>query len=77
MSARSSASKPGGMGLVGLVLCLFFLDWSRWPLEVAVEFGGCFLRPARLRPGQSWNWVVLVRAASRVLRTGENRHAWW
>ncbi len=36
-----------------LVDCRFCLVWSKWPLIVASEIGGCFWRDCRVRPAKS------------------------
>ncbi len=59
----------------GLVERWFFRVWSRWPLMVETERGGCLRTRADVRPGKPvmrfWS-----RAVQRVERTGEKRAAW-
>jgi hypothetical protein len=59
----------------GLVERRFLRDWSRWPLAIAMDQGGCVWRVLGVRPGKLMRYP-LSSAAARVDRTGENMSAW-
>ena len=52
----------------------FCLVWSKWPLIVALEIGGCFQRDCRVRPAKLGTWLQW-RASSNVDRAGLKRVA--
>ena len=61
-------------GCLLLVDRWFCLDWSRWPLWVALEWGGFFLKDAEVRPGKSVTYR-LSKAICSVDVVGENNVA--
>ena len=60
---------------LGLVVLYFCLALSRWPLIVAIRFGGYFLRERLVRPGIG-GMKPFIRALFRVEIVGEKRAAW-
>jgi hypothetical protein len=52
----------------------FLRDWSRCPLTMATERGGCLRRNLAVGPGKSLTYP-LVKAADRVDKAGENNEA--
>jgi len=65
----------GTDGVGVLVECWFIRVWSKWPLIVASDSGGCFCREARVNPANSGRWPR-QRASSRVDRVRLKRAAW-
>jgi hypothetical protein len=61
----------GGFLLVERVLARC---WSRWPLNIAVELGGCRQTWTEVRAGQVAMWPTPM-AAHQVERAGENMAA--
>jgi hypothetical protein len=51
--------------------CTFWRAWSRWPLMVATEDGGCCSSEMEDRPGNS-GMKLRATAARSVVRAGEN-----
>jgi hypothetical protein len=58
-----------------LVLLVFFLVLSKWPIVVASELGGCFLRDLSVSPGKGGR-KVFSKAVSMVEVVGEKSAAW-
>ena len=58
-----------------MVDCWFIWVWSKWPLIVASDSGGCFCREARVNPANSGRWPR-QRASSRVDRARLKRATW-
>jgi len=79
--ARGKASSQGAAGLrTGTIPCggccfvdrTFWQVWSRWPLMVALELGGCCWRVCNVNPANLGTWPRR-RASSRVDRDGLKR----
>ena len=76
-SIRLVDDRASGRGVAaGLVERWFFLVWSMCPLNIAVEWGGCFFSEAAFRPGKPVIYL-LVMACLSVDKAGEQRQACW
>ena len=64
-----------GEGLVVLVLCLFFLLWSKCPLAVATVWGAYFCSAVFVSPG-IFGRKPFSTAVFKQLIVGEPRVAW-
>ena len=76
VKGQGKVSASGGTDGSGVLVERWFIRvWSKWPLIVASDSGGCFCREARVNPANSGRWPR-QRASSRVDRAGLKRAAW-
>jgi hypothetical protein len=70
-AGKTLAGSAGTGVRVAWVECWFFWVWSKWPLIMGAEKGGCLQREVAERPGKS-DRRFLSRADWRVDKAGKN-----
>lgn len=60
---------------VAFVDRMFFLVWSRCPLNIAMESGACWRTSCDVNSGQVVKWPASM-ALHQVESAGEKQHAW-